>query len=69
MVEYMSQVERITRQFFLYIHDGAAGSSLQEMIRLKHPAFKLVERRFLEWNTQLYINSTEVESLFQKQPI
>ncbi len=69
MVEYMKQVDRMTRQFFLYIHDGAAGGSLQEMIRLKHPAFKLVERRFLEWNTQLYINSTEVESLFQKQPI
>jgi len=65
MVEYMNEIARMTRNSFLYIHDGAAGGSLHELIRMKYASLSLAEKRPLEWNSQKFINANEVECLYQ----
>jgi putative sugar O-methyltransferase len=64
IVEYMNEIARFTRKSFLYVGDGAGGSSLHELIRMKYASFALVEKRPVEWNSQKSINANELECLY-----
>jgi putative sugar O-methyltransferase len=63
--EYLDQITRVNRGFFLYVGDGAAGGSLQTLIGRKYAALGLAEKRALEWNSMKFVHANEVELLYQ----
>jgi len=68
MTEYLDQIVRITRKFFLYVGRSPESNPLREMIRRRYPALTLADQRVLEWNKQKRLNDAEVECLYQIAP-
>jgi putative sugar O-methyltransferase len=65
MTEYLDQIVRTTSTFFLYVGRSAESNPLEEMIRERYSALRLVDRRILQWNRQKTLNDVEVEFLYQ----
>ena len=65
MSEYLEQIVRTTRNFFLYVGRSAESGSLRKLIQRNYPTLLLVEARPLEWNKQKTLNDSEVECLYE----
>jgi len=65
MSEYLEQIVRTTRRFFLNVGRGGESNSFRKLILRRYPAFKLVDMRLLKWNKQKTLNDDEVECLYQ----
>jgi putative sugar O-methyltransferase len=65
MVEYIKDIKRFTRGYFLSVGEGAGGVALEKLIRTRYGLLTLTERRFLKWNTQRFIEAEEQECLYQ----
>jgi putative sugar O-methyltransferase len=63
--EYMDEIARTTRKYLLYIGHSAAGAAFQKLVRARYPAFTLVEKCDLEWNSLKFVDADEVELLYR----
>lgn len=63
--EYLGEVQRITRRFFLFTARKAESKGLRELIRSRFPQFVLAEKRLLEWNAQKILNERDEECLYE----
>ncbi len=65
IVEYMDEIARATRGFFLHVSIGTEAISLQRLMGLRYPSLVLTEERRLEWNSQKFPDAVDAECLYK----
>jgi hypothetical protein len=63
--EYLDQIVRATRKYFLYVGRTCKSHPVQNLIERRYPALTLVAKRSLEWNKQKSLRDAEVECLYE----
>jgi hypothetical protein len=51
LVEYLDNIDRMTRGFLLYIGNTRASESMLDLVRQRHDSFELAETRSSGWHS------------------
>jgi len=65
IAEYMSEIVRTTRRYFVLVGRSAENGPLRNLIRARYPSLRLVEARRLEWNRQRILHEDEEECVYE----
>jgi putative sugar O-methyltransferase len=65
MAEYLSEIARITRDYFLYVGNSPSGRAISALVDRQCPSFRLMETRPSEWHSHLVPGTSEVEGLYR----
>lgn len=65
LIEYLSQISRITQQYFWCIGNHANDQMMDQTIRSQHLPFELIETRQSFWNRHRSPHAEEVETLYR----
>jgi hypothetical protein len=65
MHEYLGQIVRTTRQFFLYVGRDRESNAFRKLIQRCYPALRLVDKQLLDWNKQKTLDDDEVECIYE----
>jgi putative sugar O-methyltransferase len=64
-IDYLDNIARVTRRFFLYMGIDRAGQSISDLIAQRYEAFKLAEMRSSGWHSHKISSAGEVERLYR----
>jgi hypothetical protein len=63
--EYLGEISRMSRSYFLYVGNGSSGDAMSDLIRRRYPALGLEETQASGWNSHRTLNAREMECLYR----